>query len=90
MKQNEDNNIVDDTKNGSILLNHNDKKINKHGRKSFNITKYDHKKITENFEGTEINSGIINDLKNVNNAISNYISDANYSCFPNNISPKQK
>ena len=88
MKQNEDN-IIDNTKRGSILLNHKDKKNIKHGRQSLNITKYEPKKVKNNFEGTEINSGMINDIKNINNANSNYISDANYACFPINTSPKK-
>jgi hypothetical protein len=51
-------------------------------RQSLNITKFEHKKIENNFEETEINNGqILNDIKNLNNA-SNYISDANYACLP--------
>ena len=86
--------VVGDPKRGSILLNDKDKNNINNGRKSFNITKYEHKKIKDNFEGTEINtSGFINDIKNINNNInniSNYISDANYACFPMNNSPKKQ
>ena len=79
-------NIINSPKRGSILLNSKDKNNIKNGRKSFNITTYEHKKVKENFEGTEINSRIISDIKNINN-VSNYISDANYACFPINGSP---
>ena len=42
---------------GSILLNNKDKKLLKHGRQSFNINNklFEHKKIKNNFEETEIN-----------------------------------
>ena len=77
----DNNNILDLSKKESILLNSNDKS-NLHVRQSFHITKYEHKKIENNFEGTEINNGqILNDINNLNNA-SNYISDANYACLP--------
>ena len=78
----EDNsNILDLSKKESILLNYNDKS-NLKVRQSFNITKFEHKKIDKNFEETEINNGqILNDIKNLNN-VSNYISDANYACLP--------
>ena len=85
-----DDNIIHNPQRGSILLNHKDKNIINKERKSFNITKYEHKKVKDNFEETEINSGIINDIKNINNNnISNYISDANYACFPMNTSTKK-
>ena len=78
----EDNsNILDLSKKESILLNYNDKS-NLKVRQSFNITKFEHKKIENNFGATEINNGqILNDIKNLNN-VSNYISDANYACLP--------
>jgi hypothetical protein len=78
----EDNsNILDLSKKESILLNYNDKS-NLNVRQSFNIGKFEHKKIENNFEETEINNGqILNDIKNLSNA-SNYISDANYACLP--------
>ena len=79
----EDNsNILDLSKKESILLNSNDKS-NLLMRKSFNITKFEHKKIENNFGETEINNGqiFLNDIKNLNN-VSNYISDANYACLP--------
>jgi hypothetical protein len=74
-------NNLDLSKKESILLNYRDKS-NLHMRQSLNITKFEHKKIENNFEETEINNGqILNDIKNLNNA-SNYISDANYACLP--------
>ena len=78
----EDNsNILDLSKKESILLNYNDKS-NLNVRQSFNITKFEHKKIENNFGATEINNGqILNTINNLNNA-SNYISDANYACLP--------
>ena len=77
----DDSNILDLSKRDSILLNSNDKS-NLKVRQSFNITKFEHKKIDKNFEETEINNGqILNDIKNLNN-VSNYISDANYACLP--------
>ena len=81
-KDAEDNsNNLDLSKRESILLNYRDKS-NLHIRQSFNIGKFDHKKIGNNFGETEINNGqILNDIKNLNN-VSNYISDANYACLP--------
>jgi hypothetical protein len=77
----DNNNDLDLLKRESILLNYRDKS-NLHMRQSLNITKFEHKKIENNFEETEINNGqILNDIKNLNNA-SNYISDANYACLP--------
>ena len=78
----DDSNILDLSKRDSILLNSNDKS-NLLMRKSFNITKFEHKKIENNFGETEINNGqiFLNDIKNLNN-VSNYISDANYACLP--------
>ena len=77
----DDSNILDLSKRDSILLNSNDKS-NLLMRKSFNITKFEHKKIENNFGETEINNGqILNAINNLNNA-SNYISDANYACLP--------
>lgn len=74
-------NNLDLSKRESILLNYKDKS-NLHVRQSFNINKFDHKRIENNFGETEINNGqILNDIKNLNNA-SNYISDANYACLP--------
>ena len=85
------NKIIND-KRESILLNYKDKKkINNPGRQSFNITKYEHKKIKNNFDETEITSEmILNDIKNINNSTSNYISDANYICIRKNFSPKKE
>ena len=77
----DNNNDLDLLKRESILLNYRDKS-NLHMRQSLNITKFEHKKIENNFEETEINNGqILNDIKSLNNA-SNYISDANYACLP--------
>ena len=77
----ENSNNLDLSKRESILLNYKDKS-NLQMRQSFNIGKFGHKKIKNNFEETEINNGqILNDIKNLNNA-SNYISDANYACLP--------
>ena len=77
----ENSNNLDLLKRESILLNYKDKS-NLQMRQSFNIGKFGHKKIKNNFEETEINNGqILNDIKNLNNA-SNYISDANYACLP--------
>lgn len=74
-------NNIDLSKRESILLNYRDKS-NLNMRQSFNITKFDHKKIENNFEESEINNvQILNDIKNLNN-VSNYISDANYACLP--------
>ena len=77
---------------GSILLNNKDKKLLKHGRQSFNINNklFEHKKIKNNFEETEINNGLVlNEIKNFINNTSNYISDANYACHRKNNSPKK-
>ena len=85
----EDNsNILDLSKKESILLNYNDKS-NLNVRQSFNITKFEHKKIENNFGATEINNGqILNAINNLNNA-SNYISDANYACLPRKSVPNK-
>ena len=85
----EDNsNILDLSKKESILLNYNDKS-NLKVRQSFNITKFEHKKIENNFGATEINNGqILNAINNLNNA-SNYISDANYACLPRKSVPNK-
>ena len=87
--KNNDKNL-DNSKRESILLNYKDKKNINHARQSFNITKYEHQKIKSIFDDTEINSGyLLNEIKNINNNISNYISDANYVCLPKNKSPKK-
>ena len=77
------------SKRESILLNNKDKKKLNHSRQSFNINKFSHKKITNNFQETEINNGqILNEIKNFNN-VSNYISDANYACLPRKSIPNK-
>ena len=78
------NKVIDNAKRESILLNYRDKKTLTHARQSFNIVnKFEHRKITNNFQETEINNELLlNDIKNINNANSNYISDANYACLP--------
>lgn len=82
---------IDNSKRESILLNYRDKKNIKQQRQSFNINKFDHKNIKNNFEDTEINNALmLNDIKNINNATSNYISDANYICKPKNFSPNKQ
>ena len=89
-KEKNKNKTLDNTKRESILLNYKDKKNISQARQSFNITKYEHKKIKKNFDETEINNGfLLNEIKNINNSISNYISDANYTCVPKNNSPKK-
>ena len=81
-------NNLDLSKRESILLNYKDKS-NLNVRQSFNIGKFEHKKIENNFEETEINNGqILNDIKNLNN-VSNYISDANYACLPRKSEQKK-
>ncbi len=82
---------IDNSKRESILLNYRDKKNIKQQRQSFNINKFNHKNIENNFEDTEINNALmLNDIKNINNATSNYISDANYICKPKNFSPNKQ
>ena len=76
-KENEKNkskNKMINDKRESILLNYKDKK-----------------KIKNNFDETEITSEtILNDIRNINNSTSNYISDANYICKRKNFSPKKE
>lgn len=82
---------LDNTKRESILLNYLDKNKLVHGRQSFHINKFEHNKIKNNFQDTEINNGVLlNDIKNINtNTNSNYISDTNYACLPRKNSPRK-
>ena len=74
---------LEKAKRESILLNNKEKKELNHSRQSFITKKFEHKKIKNNIEETEINCGnLFNDIKNINiTTNSNYISDANYTCL---------
>jgi hypothetical protein len=83
---NKNNSSEDVNKNNSILLNKKEKKINVKFRQSVNMTKYELKKIKNDFGDTEINNlNILKDIKVNDNYNSKQVSN---SSFYNNNTPK--